>query len=151
MSAAAKKKTPPLVIVGGREQLAGAIERAAEAQRRVEAKREAVSRSVDAIDNAEARLDAARSGVAKAKEHDVRRAAAGISAKRPSPATSTVTQQALEEIAEAEASLQISTAARKNWSKPWPRRRTTRPSAVTTSRSRSKPSRSRPSNGLSRK
>jgi DNA repair exonuclease SbcCD ATPase subunit len=112
MPATAKKKTPPVVIAGGRDELARAIELEAEAERRVEAKREAVSRAREAIEKAEERLEAARAGIDKAKEHDVRRAAAGIASKRGSPATSSLTEKAMEELAEAERSLEVSIAAR---------------------------------------
>ena len=113
--AATKRKAPPPVLVApqGRDALARCIELAAEADRRVEAKREAVSRSVDAIRKAEQRLEAAQAGIAKAKDHDVRRASAGFSSNRASPASSSLTQRALQEVTDAEASLEVSMAARK--------------------------------------
>jgi len=113
MPAAAKKKPQaPIIIAGGRDELARAIELEAQAERRVEAKRSAVTRAIEAIERAEERLETARASIDKAKEHDVRRAAAGIASKRGSPATSSLTEKALEELAEAERSLEVSVAAR---------------------------------------
>ena len=117
MPVALKKKhlavvEAPVPVDPLRAALAAAIEARCKADRRVITKREAVSLSTEAIAKAETRLEAAQAGIAKAKEHDVRRAAAGI-ANRQSPATSTMTRQALAEVTEAERSLEVSIEARK--------------------------------------